>query len=87
MHIDWSEVDAQMLPEPFREMASDVGLDTVRYLVEAWGGTVIYIPTLSGLTRKQLDERIQNAYDGGNEYKLAKKFGIPRSRVRRALGK
>lgn len=85
MQIDWTVIDKHDLPEPLREMACDVGLETVKFLVERWGGTVFYVPTLSKLVRRHIDDSIRKLYDGANEVELAREFGVTRSRVRRVI--
>ena len=46
MHIKWSDISADELPPDMREIARDQGIDFVRYLVEVFGGAMLYVPTL-----------------------------------------
>ncbi len=85
MQLDWNWIETDDLPEPFKEIADDVGVDIVKYLVENWGGAVIYVPTLTRLMSRCLDKTIRSEYTGANEMDLARQYGVSRARVRKAL--
>ena len=81
MEIDWKALDPQQLPEDLREIAMDCGLDVARYLVETWGGTMLYVPTLYNLKKQRRDRLILNAFDGSNAGELAAAMGVSRRYV------
>ena len=85
MQIDWTIVDIEKLPAQFQEIAEDVGIDIVRYLIENWGGTVLYVPTLSKLASEMLRDKIRSEFDGSNERELARKYSLSRMKIRQAL--
>ncbi len=81
MEIDWNALDPQQLPEDLREIAMDCGLDVARYLVETWGGTMLYVPTLYNLKKQRRDRLILDAFDGRNAGELAAAMGVSRRYV------
>ena len=85
MQIDWTQVDVDKLSPQFQEIAADVGLDIVRYLIENWGGSVLYIPTMSKLASQTLRKTIRSEYTGSNEKELARKYNVSRTKIRQAL--
>jgi Mor family transcriptional regulator len=85
MNLDWESVELEHLPQHFQEIGRDLGIDVVKYLIEMWGGSVIYVPTLSKLAARHLQQIIRSEYDGTNERTLARKYGLSRSRIRRLL--
>lgn len=85
MTVDWDNIDSSILPTIFQEMAEDVGMHVVRYLFEFWGGTVIYVPTMSRIERAYLHEQIRSKYNGQNEHELSKTFGVSRAIIRKAV--
>ncbi|NND70781.1 MAG: hypothetical protein HKN43_04315 [Rhodothermales bacterium] len=85
MHIDWDTFDVNELPPQFQEIAVDVGVEIVRYLIENWGGSVMYVPTLSKLAAQTLRKRIRSEYTGSNERELARKYNLSRMKIRQVL--
>lgn len=68
-----------------REIARELGMDAVRYLVTSWGGTQIYIPTEQSVLRPAIRETIRREWNGRNEAELARRFGLSRRVVFEAL--
>lgn len=85
MQIDWDALKPEHLPGDLGEIARECGLDVARYLVESWGGAMIYIPTLQGLRKEHRDRRIIEAFDGTNGGLLAAKLGVSRRYITRLL--
>jgi Mor family transcriptional regulator len=87
MNINWSELEADDLPSDLEEIANDMGIDFARYLVESWGGSNLYIPTLSRLRRARRDRLIAHYYDGTNEGDIARSLGMSRRQVHNVIHK
>ena len=85
MEINWSELTPEDLPGDLGEIASDCSMDFAKYLVEMWGGAMIYIPTLSKLKKQKRDELILESFDGGNVGRLASKYGVSRRYVSKVV--
>ena len=81
MQIDWSGLNPSDLPGDLGEIASDCDMEFAQYLVEMWGGAMIYIPTLSKLKKSTRDQLILRDYDGSNAGRLASRYGVSRRYV------
>lgn len=85
MHIPWTDIAAEQLPSDMQEIARDQGIDFVRYLVEAFGGAMIYVPTLRNVEKRIRNQRILNEYNGQNSSTLAVRYGISRRQVEKVV--
>ncbi len=85
MEINWNELTPMDLPGDLGEIASDCNMEFARYLVEMWGGAMIYIPTLSKLKKAKRDQLILRDYNGANVGKLASSFGVSRRYVNKVV--
>lgn len=85
MEINWDELTPKDLPGDLAEIARDCDMEFARYLVEMWGGAMIYIPTLSKLRKQKRDQMILESYDGGNVGRLASKYGVSRRYVSKVV--
>jgi Mor family transcriptional regulator len=83
--INWDEIRPEDLPGDLGEIAQDCDMEVVQYLVEMWGGAMIYIPTLSKLKKERRDHLIVQDYDGSNVGKLASRYGVSRRYVSRVI--
>ena len=81
MHIDWNELNPTDLPGDLGEIANDCDMEIAKYLVEMWGGAMIYIPTLSKLKKSRRDQLILRDFDGNNAGRIASKYGVSRRYV------
>ncbi len=85
MEINWNELTPTDLPGDLGEIAADCNMEFARYLVEMWGGAMIYIPTLSKLKKAKRDQLILRDYNGANVGKLASTFGVSRRYVNKVV--
>lgn len=81
MQIDWSQITPSDLPGDLGEIADDCNMEFAKYLVEMWGGAMIYIPTLNKLRKSRRDQLILQDFDGTNAGKLAAKYAVSRRYV------
>ena len=81
MHIEWTELSPSDLPGDLGEIASDCDMEFAKYLVEMWGGAMIYIPTLSKLRKSKRDQLIIRDFDGSNAGRIAARYGVSRRYV------
>ena len=85
MQLNWNDMRPDELPGDLGEIATDIGLEAAQYLVEVWGGSMIYVPTLSKLKKEHRDRMIVVEYNGGNVGTLAVRLGVSRRYVRKVL--
>lgn len=83
--LNWDEVDPSRLPGDLREIASDCGINVAQYLVEMWGGAMIYVPTLRSLKREHRERVILDECDGTNVGALAARLGVSRRYVQQVM--
>ena len=83
MEIDWNELDPSDLPPDLQEIRDALGDNAVHYLIEYWGGTSLYIPSLARLQQAMRDRAILKAFDGTNEAEIVRRFGVSRRSLRR----
>ena len=81
MQIDWSQLTPSDLPGDLGEIADDCDMQFAKYLVEMWGGAMIYVPTLSKLRKSRRDQLILRDYDGNNAGRIAARYGVSRRYV------
>lgn len=81
MQIDWSQLTPSDLPGDLGEIANDCDMQFAKYLVEMWGGAMIYIPTLSKLRKSRRDQLILRDFDGSNTGRIAARHGVSRRYV------
>ncbi len=64
-----------------REIATELGIKAARYLIYAFEGSALYIPTRSRIRMSRLRRTIVKEYDGDNSLKLARKYGTTKRKV------
>lgn len=87
MEIRWEEIQTTDLPDDLAEIRNALGDDVIRYLIEFWGGTSIYVPSLARLKIAIRDRAILQEYDGTNEAEIVRAYGVSRRSLRRLVGK
>lgn len=68
-----------------RVLAELIGLDNFKKLVEAYGGSTIYIKKYDTIIRTTRDIEIKNKFNGFNYRELAKEYGLTVGRVRKII--
>lgn len=84
----WAEglhIDIEDLKPPISDFAYAIGLDATLALIDVYGGRNVYIPVADALLSKVRRERVVLEFDGSNEKKLARKYGLPASKVRQII--
>ena len=85
MLIPWTEIEFEELPPDMQESARDQGIDFVRYLVEIFGGAMLYVPTLKNVEKRIRNRNIITEYDGQNGSSLAVRYGMSRRQVEKVV--
>lgn len=83
--LNWDKVDPSRLPGDLREIACDCGIDVAQYLVEMWGGAMIYVPTLRSMKKEYREQVIRAECDGTNIGALASRLGVSRRYVQQVI--
>ncbi len=80
-------MDISKLKAKDRELAQLIGEDKLTILSSRYGGSYIYIPTLSTLQRSELEEKIRKRYNGDNAAELGKEYGLSARTIVRIVTK
>ena len=68
------------IPGRYKELVDNIGLDGFRYLVQIYGGTLFYVPTLEMVNKLYRNRKIRESFRGDyNE--TAKRFGMSRTQI------
>lgn len=65
------------------ELAELVGIEAMMRIVEAYSGSVLYIPKMESVLAPIRDRHIREEYDGTNAHKLAIRYNVSDSWVNR----
>ncbi len=83
---DWyDEIKPDELTDPYRELATIIGLKNTIKVAEKYQGMALYLPKLDGLIRKIRDEKIRAEFNGGNYRELAIKYRLTEVWVRQIV--
>lgn len=77
-----SELTIGELPEPYREIARKVGIETALILAKEFGGMTWYFPKLDRALRSARDRKIKAEHNGVNYKELARKYNLTESQIR-----
>ena len=80
-------MDISKLKAKDREIAELIGEDNLTLLAHKYGGSYIYIPTLSTLERSELLEKIKKRYNGDNAAVLGREYGLSARTIVRIVTK
>ena len=72
------------LPESIKDLADVIGIDSFKKLVKFAGGSSVYIPNESSIT-KSVRNKIMKKDFNGNYKELFRKFGISEVQVRNII--
>lgn len=74
------------LPDSYKDVAEEIGIDSFKKLVKLLGGNSLYIPKEVSLTRPIRDRIIKEDFNG--DYKiLSRRYNISQSQIRNILDK
>lgn len=74
---DWiKELPADQLPEPYRLVAHEIGMESAMLLANLFQGTGTYFPKLDTLLQDLRNKKIRAEFDGKNYKELARKYDL-----------
>ena len=73
------------IPEDYRALAKDIGIDNLLKVACSLGGCTLYIPKEEYFTKNIRDNIIKREFDGYNYKALATKYGLSETWVRKIL--
>lgn len=76
------EIAVEDIPEQYHELIRIIGLEPFLKLMNASGGTYLYVPKPDQILRKIRDEKIRAEFKGNNYRKLALKYGLTEITIR-----
>lgn len=79
------EIDPELLPEPYKKLASLIGLDNALKLAREFQGTCVYFAKLDNVLRLIRDKQIRHDFNGANHKQLARKYGLTETWIRQIL--
>lgn len=79
------DITPELLPEPYRKLSEEIGIENVIILTEKFQGTSVYFPKLDGLLKSLRDRQIRDEYNGDNVKDLARKYGLTEVWIRSIL--
>ncbi len=80
-------MDVSKLKGKNKEIAELIGEEGLMRLAKQFGGSKIYIPTLSTLRRSEITEELKRQYNGNNAAELGKKYKLSERTVIRMIMK
>ena len=80
-------MDVSKLKGKNREIAELIGEEGLIQLAKQFGGSKIYIPTLSTLKRSEVSEELKRQYNGNNAAELGRKYKLSERTVIRMIMK
>jgi Mor family transcriptional regulator len=79
------ESNIEDLPEPYKTIANQIGIDASLMLAETYGGITVYFPKAERALQTIRNKRIVKEFNGGNITELAKKYNLTESWIREIL--
>lgn len=70
------EITVDMLPEIYRYIADEIGIEAFLKLTKVAGGTTIYIPKQDTFKKQIRNIKIKQEYNGYNSKELALKYNM-----------
>lgn len=88
MRYEWAkDINPELLPEPYKDIALKVGLEAALLLAEVFGGMTWYFPKLDRALIVPRNQKMRAEFDGTSDgpsgYRaLARKYNLTESQVR-----
>lgn len=83
---DWvKDITIEMIPDQYRDLATEIGIENLLKLSRIMGGYNTYIPKEEYFTRMLRDTLIRKEYNKYNCKQLATKYDLSESRIRDIL--
>lgn len=68
------------IPSRYKDLVNNIGLDGFKYLVEIYGGTMFYVPTIDTVNKLYRNRKIRESFRGDYS-ETAKIFGMSRTQI------
>lgn len=68
------------IPSRYNDLLDAIGIEGFLGLVQLYGGSIVYIPTVKSLMKNSRDRIIKEEFKGDYDY-LSRKYGISRSQI------
>jgi Mor family transcriptional regulator len=76
------EVTPELIPDDYRELAEDIGVENLIKLSRYAAGSSLYIPVPNFFLRPIRNQKIKKEFDGSNTKTLCKKYDLSERQVR-----
>ncbi|MBB6673002.1 Mor transcription activator family protein [Cohnella nanjingensis] len=77
-----NDIRPEDLPDPYNNIALEIGVDQTMKIALRFGGTQVYFPKYDSVLSNARDRQIRKEYDGYNTKELALKFNLTENWVR-----
>ena len=81
-----NNVKATDIPDRYDDIVEAVGIDGFLGLVQLYGGSIVYLPTVKSLVKNSRDRIIRNEFRGDYD-EIARKYGMSRSQIYNIINK
>lgn len=76
------KIRVEDIPEEYRDIVDDFGLENFLKLCRLCGGQDLYVPKIESLMREGRNREIRARFDGGNYRILARQFRLSERQIR-----
>lgn len=73
------------IPEEYRDIAENLGMDSFLKLIRLCGGQTLYVPMMKTLELEGRDREIRSLFNGGNYRALAIQFRLSERQIRKII--
>ena len=73
------------IPEEYRDIAENLGMDSFLKLIRLCGGQTLYVPMMKTLEMEGRDREIRSLFNGGNYRSLAIQFRLSERQIRKII--
>lgn len=80
-----SNIRIEDIPEEYRDIVENLGMDSFLKLTRLCGGQSLYVPKMETLEREGRDREIRSLFNGGNYRALAIQFRLSERQVRKII--
>ncbi|EES74609.1 Mor transcription activator family protein [Paenibacillus sp. oral taxon 786 str. D14] len=81
--MQWITLDS--LPDQYREIAEEIGIENFLKLVKLYGGDELYLPNYDFFIRPVRNQMIREEYNGFNRHELARKYKLNERTIRQIV--
>lgn len=73
------------IPEEYRDIAENLGMDSFLKLIRLCGGQTLYVPMMKTLEKEGRDREIRSLFNGGNYRALAIQYRLSERQIRKII--